>query len=376
MSFILSEEGTTIRIRKTKQAFVTLATTDEYALGALVLAESLKQVGTEKDLVCMTTADGISPEIRGLLEKTYTQVVKVNPLDSRDHANLDLLGRADLGITFTKLNCWRLTRYEKGVFLDADTMVVQNIDDLFEREEFSASPDPGWPDCFNSGVFVFRPSEETYASLIAFALQQGSFDGGDQGLLNMYFNTWATKDISRHLPFVYNCVSQAFYSYLPAFTHFQSRIRVLHFIGPIKPWHHSLEDGTARVIPRDQTGFSQQYLQHWFNILIKHVLPKLDADSDFVQVLIGHALVSDSGKVEEGLIGRLARIDLPQVTVTTGLEAAARSSGGSAGQGNFVINAPFDRERQYAWERNEIDYTGQDRFENILSKINDQISKK
>ena len=54
---------------------------------------------------------------------------------------------------------------------------IQNCDELFEREEFSAAPDSGWPDCFNSGVFVFRPSMETYASLLAFALEQGSFDG-------------------------------------------------------------------------------------------------------------------------------------------------------------------------------------------------------
>ena len=43
------------------------------------------------------------------------------------------------------------------------------------------------------------------------------FSGGDQGLLNLYFSDWATKDIARHLPFVYNTVSVAFYSYLPAF---------------------------------------------------------------------------------------------------------------------------------------------------------------
>ena len=36
------------------------------------------------------------------------------------------------------------------VFLDADTLVRQNIDDLFSREELSAAPDVGWPDCFNS----------------------------------------------------------------------------------------------------------------------------------------------------------------------------------------------------------------------------------
>ena len=51
------------------------------------------------------------------------------------------------------------------------------MDELFEREELSAAPDAGWPDCFNSGVFVFRPSEETYQSLLQFAVSQGSFDG-------------------------------------------------------------------------------------------------------------------------------------------------------------------------------------------------------
>ncbi|TMW39365.1 hypothetical protein DOY81_015555, partial [Sarcophaga bullata] len=32
--------------------------------------------------------------------------------------------------------------------------ILQNCDELFEREEFSAAPDVSWPDCFNSGVFV------------------------------------------------------------------------------------------------------------------------------------------------------------------------------------------------------------------------------
>ena len=41
--------------------------------------------------------------------------------------------------------------------------------------------------------------------------------GGDQGVLNSYFNTWATADIAKHLPFIYNLSSIAIYSYLPAF---------------------------------------------------------------------------------------------------------------------------------------------------------------
>ena len=43
--------------------------------------------------------------------------------------------------------------------------------------ELSAAPDVGWPDCFNSGVFVFVPSAGTYQALLDFAATVGSFDG-------------------------------------------------------------------------------------------------------------------------------------------------------------------------------------------------------
>jgi glycogenin glucosyltransferase len=59
--------------------------------------------------------------------------------------------------------------------------VIRHCDELFDREELSAAPDAGWPDCFNSGVFVYRPSENTFKALMQMANEQGSFDGGDQG---------------------------------------------------------------------------------------------------------------------------------------------------------------------------------------------------
>lgn len=125
-------------------------------------------------------------------------------LDSNDTANLRLIGRPDLGVTFTKVNCWRLTQYTKCIFLDADCLVslqlnliliivcttlavrlgfyfliqvIRNADELFDHEELSAVADIGWPDCFNSGVFVYKPSEQTYLDILNFALQHGSFDG-------------------------------------------------------------------------------------------------------------------------------------------------------------------------------------------------------
>ncbi|KHJ99481.1 hypothetical protein OESDEN_00517 [Oesophagostomum dentatum] len=104
------------------EAWVTLATNDGYAQGALVLAHSLKAVGTSKKLHCMVT-NYVSQRLRAELEAQFDAVSLVDVLDSNDQENLALINRPDLGVTFTKLHCWRLTQYSKCVFLDADTMV-------------------------------------------------------------------------------------------------------------------------------------------------------------------------------------------------------------------------------------------------------------
>lgn len=57
----------------------------------------------------------------------FDHVEFVDVLDSKDETNLALLSRPDLGVTFTKLHCWRLTQYTKAVFMDADTMVIYII---------------------------------------------------------------------------------------------------------------------------------------------------------------------------------------------------------------------------------------------------------
>jgi len=157
-------------------AFVTLATNDPYALGALVLCHSLKETGTAHSIVCLIT-DGVSQEMIGRLERTFDLVVSVAQIDSNDREMLELLRRPELGVTLTKLHVWRLTQFNKVVFLDADTLVLQNIDDLFDRPELSAAPDIGWPDCFNSGLFVCVPSEITFRALTSMLLTEGSFDG-------------------------------------------------------------------------------------------------------------------------------------------------------------------------------------------------------
>lgn len=167
------------------------------------------------------------------MEELWDEVIVIEEITSGDEEKLALLRRPELGVTFTKLHAWRLIHYTKCVFLDADTLVLENVDELFEREEISASPDIGWPDLFNSGVFVFRPNRDTFKSLVELADREGSYDGmlfsfslcyscisivgGDQGLLNLYWSDWSLKAAAHRLPFVYNVVANLTYTYLPAF---------------------------------------------------------------------------------------------------------------------------------------------------------------
>jgi hypothetical protein len=150
-----------------------------------------------------------------------------------------------LGVTFTKIHAWALTQYAKCVFLDADTLPLRNVDELFDRPDFSAAADVGWPDCFNSGVFVFTPSTATHAALLAFADAQQSFDGGDQGLLNKFFPDWAELPAAHSLSFTYNMTANPMYGYRPAFDYYGDNIKIVHFIGAHKPWHSSSSSNSS-----------------------------------------------------------------------------------------------------------------------------------
>ncbi|XP_035911841.1 glycogenin-1 isoform X22 [Anopheles stephensi] len=318
-----------------KYAWVTLATNDSYSLGALVVAHSLKRVHTVHQMAVLITP-GVSEAMKTKLRAVFNVVEEVNLLDSKDEANLALLKRPELGVTFTKLHCWRLTQFEKCVFLDADTLVLRNCDELFDREELSAAPDIGWPDCFNSGVYVFKPNLETFASLLQYAVTNGSFDGGDQGLLNAYFSDWAHKDIQKHLPFIYNTSSVATYSYLPAFKQFGQNTKILHFIGAVKPWLQKFNSETRKVYVPSEYQHLANFLQYWWDIFAEDVHSRLSPDMS-------------------GLAGALAQVHLG--------EAKSQEQ-----------EAYEEHMRRQCWETGNIDYMGRDSFDNIWKRIQQTLN--
>jgi glycogenin glucosyltransferase len=84
------------------EAWVTLVTNDNYAVGALTLAASLKRVSSTKKLAIMIT-NTVSDNIKNTLGEVFDDVIAVDAMDSDDIASLTLLDRTELGITFTKV---------------------------------------------------------------------------------------------------------------------------------------------------------------------------------------------------------------------------------------------------------------------------------
>ncbi|CAH8521180.1 unnamed protein product [Dicrocoelium dendriticum] len=277
-----------------RETYVTLATCDTYCVGALVLGASLRQVQTAKQLTIMVTAN-VNEKWRQILRNTYDNIVEVTDIRNRFPLAFYPAEKNACFTDFTKIHCWNLVQFSKAVYLDADTMVLYNVDELFEREELSAAPDPSWPDCFNSGVFVFQPSVDTFQSLEKMASETGSFDGRDQGLLNTYFSDWMNRGSMRRLPYIYNCICRItdepvleFYTSPPAWVHFGGSIRVAHFAGPIKPWHRpsAAKNCTATACTallaaspnRRSISRTSGMLAYWWSLFLVFVRPHLTSD--------------------------------------------------------------------------------------------------
>lgn len=322
------------------EAWVTLCTNDTYSLGALVLARSLRRSATSKKLHIIVTP-GVSERMREQLKSAFDFLTLVNVLDSKDEANLALIKRPELGVTFTKIHCWLLTQYQKCVFLDADCVLLQNCDDLFQYPELSAAPDIGWPDIFNSGVFVFVPSKQTFDNLLECALTQGSFDGGDQGLLNAYFNTWNKKSDTR-LPFTYNMSSNIVYTYAAAWKRFAKDVKIVHFLGAVKPWHHNFDVNRRTLHFRSDSLTNYDYVLLWWNIFTDEVLQNLP--KEYADLIVARSSAAAAAETSSGLVAGVAY----PATVS-------------------------ENERQAAWERGQIDYHGQDSWANIEKHLQQQL---
>lgn len=227
------------------KAYVTLLTSDSYVPGALALGQALKDLQTEYETVILVDVKLVSPQSLEHIESIFDTVIDINdrkilaPMEEV----IEKLGRPELSTAMSKLLIWALEDYETLIYLDCDTLPLRSLDALFERyadlghNQVVAAPDIGWPDIFNSGVMILRPSLPVFEKLVGFSSQKNSsFDGADQGLLNEFFHLQGNDFSWKRLPFIFNVTPSTSYQYNPALARFWDDIHVFHFIGQQKPW--------------------------------------------------------------------------------------------------------------------------------------------
>lgn len=228
-------------------AYATLVTNADYAMGATALVRSLKLTGTDADILVLHTGGVDAAALRPLSDLGARLVAaellptspEFNTRHQRDrlHANAPFTKGTKPAFhtpldNFTKLRLWELTDYERVVFIDADAVVLRNIDRLFGYPEFSAAPNvyESLADFhrLNSGVFVARPSRETFAAMLATLDGPDAFwRRTDQTFLQTFFPDW------HGLPIFFNMLQYVWFN-LPELWDWPS-ISVVHYQYE-KPW--------------------------------------------------------------------------------------------------------------------------------------------
>ena len=239
--------GVSDRDAASAHAFVTLVTNADYAMGATALARSIGLNGSRADIVVLHTG-AVGDADLAPLKRLGCRLIEVEHLPLSDafnqrHARGNLHAAAPFAKgrkpafhspldNFCKLRLWQLTEYQTCVFIDADALVLRNIDKLFAYPEFSAAPNvyESLKDFhrLNSGVFVAQPSEATFAAMLEKLDQPDIFwRRTDQTFLETFFPDW------HGLPVHMNMLQYVWFN-LPELWDWK-QIGVLHYQYE-KPW--------------------------------------------------------------------------------------------------------------------------------------------
>ncbi|XP_041018568.1 inositol phosphorylceramide glucuronosyltransferase 1 [Juglans microcarpa x Juglans regia] len=243
--FISLQSKASAESPSSKEAYVTLLYGDEFLLGVRVLGKSIKDTGSKKDMVVLVS-DGVSDYAKKLLQADGWLVEKISLL-----ANPNQVRPKRFWGVYTKLKIFNMTNYKKVVYLDADTIVVKSIEDLFKCGKFCANLKHS--ERLNSGVMVLEPSETIFNDMMSKVTTLPSYTGGDQGFLNSYYTGFPNAHVfepnlspevlkSRPVPemqrlsTLYNA-DVGLYMLANKWMVNESELCVIHYtLGPLKPW--------------------------------------------------------------------------------------------------------------------------------------------
>ena len=117
-----------------REAYATiLHSAHVYVCGAIAAAQSIRMSGSTRDLVILVD-ETISEYHRSGLEAAGWKIRTIqrirNPKAEKDAYN---------EWNYSKFRLWQLTEYDKIIFIDADLLILRNIDFLFGMPEITAT---------------------------------------------------------------------------------------------------------------------------------------------------------------------------------------------------------------------------------------------
>jgi alpha-N-acetylglucosamine transferase len=262
------------------KTYLTVVTTDDYAIGAVALWESLRRTRPEYGLVVVITKH-ISEECDRRLQKAGLATLRIDEQLRRARVSEAALRHWDN--TFSKLLMFELVQYEKIVYLDADMMVLRNLDHLFERPHLSAAiPDklmPGHESWVQlcSALMVIEPQPGLAAAIMqhvpAVEARMKSFS--DQDLLHDHFPDWPSHP-ELELEQGYGVFPDSIDRYVNRFGYNlnfaapdERTIATVHFVGSRKPWSWSPVRRNLRLAKYASTGrwIAVRMLREYFSLL-------------------------------------------------------------------------------------------------------------
>lgn len=224
-------------------AYVTLLCDNKYINGVLMLNQSLKECESKYPLYCIVSKQMVNWETKIVLKYAGIPIIEVENIEFKEFTKSLFNWTPRFANmwknTCTKFQIWSLIQFDKVVYLDADMIVLQNIDELFEKPHMSACIDAEGLDFFddnhfNSGLFVCEPNLDQYYQILDFCKQilNSSFEEGytDQVILNKFFKHWP-KQSNLHLQYYYNYLAP----HIIDKEDFLAKAKVVHFVGQ-KPW--------------------------------------------------------------------------------------------------------------------------------------------
>ena len=159
--------------------WLTIVVDENFASSALVLGHSIRTFSCQKNMIALIS-ETVNEGTRKALQSVGWETRLVEEMDC-DWLDAKLGGDRNSGLfgkplgyrikgTHTRFHAWNYTQYSKIIYVDADYMLMTNIDRLFDiPDDFAAAPSsrPGVVNpAFNAGFLVFRPDRRYYQEIM------------------------------------------------------------------------------------------------------------------------------------------------------------------------------------------------------------------